>query len=242
MEKLKCIIVDDERIARKGLSNHIERVDFLETVDKCSSAEEAMEILNEQKVDLLFLDIEMPKISGISLLKSLRHPPLVIITSAYEEYALEGFELEVCDFLLKPIGFERFLKAVNKAHKLWKRQQMPTSRGASQEELYVKGDHNKYIKLKVKDICYIEAQKDYVFIHTETDRIMVLVNLKNILTQLPSTQFSRIHKSYAVAYNKISALRGNELFVCGERLPLGRKYKASITELIEAKLISRDGK
>jgi two-component system LytT family response regulator len=239
---LSCLVVDDEPLARKGLTNHLERVDFLTLAGQCRSANEARDFLAKEAVDLMFLDIKMPKISGLEFLRSLKQPPLVILTTAYPDYALEGFELDVVDYLLKPIDFDRFLKAVNKAYELRERQPGDAPESTAESDfIYVKDDQ-QYVKIQLADICFIEAWKDYVMVVTDNGRQIALVNIKHMAKQLPSDRFIRVHRSYLVAKNRIDAMHGNRLTVQGHEIPVGRSYRELVyQEIIARNLIYREG-
>lgn len=240
---LNCLVIDDEPLARKGIINYIERVDYLHFGGQCGSAAEAQEMLNEETVDLMFLDIKMPKINGLEFLKSLKNPPLVILTTAYPDYALEGFALDVVDYLLKPIDFERFLQAAQKAYEIQQLQKGSDPQEGTEQNnfIYVKDDQ-KYVKILIEDILFIEAWKDYVMIYTPEDKQIALVNIKNMEKQLPPAPFIRVHRSYLVAKNRIDAMRGNMLDVSGYEIPVGRSYRDQVyEEVISRNLISRNG-
>lgn len=242
---LKCLVVDDEPLARKGIINHIERIDYLSLEGQCGSAAEAQELLNEGQFDLMFLDIKMPKISGLEFLKALKNPPLVIFTTAYPDYALEGYELDVVDYLLKPIDFERFLQAAQKAREVYQayrsNEEVREEDSENKEFIYVKDDQ-KYVKIRIEDILFIEAWKDYVMIYTPQDKQIALVNMKNMEKQIPEAPFIRVHRSYLVAKNRIDAMRGNILDVSGFEIPVGRSYRDQVyEEVISRNLISRNG-
>ena len=200
--KLKCIITDDEPIARKGLQNYVERIDFLELVGVCEDAIQLNNQLKSQQADLLFLDIEMPYMTGIELLNSLSNPPKVIITSAYAEYAIKGYDLEVSDYLLKPISFDRFLKAVNKVYDQLISSQTPVV----QDYLFVKTSL-KLEKIRFNDMRFIEGVENYVAIYTSDGKIITHTTLRTILQKLPPERFVQVHKSYLVNIDKIDSYR-----------------------------------
>ncbi len=237
MNKLKCLIVDDEELARKLVENYIQRVPYLEVVAKCADPLEATEVLQEKKVDILFLDIQMPELTGIEFLKTLTQKPLVIFTTAYKEYALEGYELEVVDYLLKPFRFERFLQAVNKAGKLLKTNAPattptiadPTPDALAKEKDYilVKSDF-KVFRIFYKDILYIESMKEYVAYHTAEGRTLSLGSLKKLQQDLPTEHFMRIHKSYMVNVKFVAALEGNMVHLGKKKLPIGTSYREAV--------------
>lgn len=226
--KLKCIITDDEPMARKGLQGYVEKLDFLELVGVCEDAIQLNNILKTQSVDLLFLDIEMPYMSGLDLLSSLVNPPKVIITSAYEQYAIKGYDLEVVDYLLKPISFERFLKAVNKVYDLIKSQQ---SLSSASDYFFVKVNQ-KFEKIFFKDILYIEGVENYVSIQTELGKVITHSTLKLILENIPENLFIQTHKSFIVNAEKVSIVEGNMLGIGKYKVPVSRTYKEEVLETI----------
>lgn len=235
--KIRCIIVDDEPLARNLLTDYIRKVPYLELVDACSSPMMAMEVMHDKEVDLLFLDVQMPEITGLGLLKVLKQKPQVILTTAYSEYALQGYEHDVLDYLLKPISFERFLKAVDKAAQ---RMQAPPRGNATQEEspeaprtyIFVK-DGNKLIKVRLADILYLEAMKDYVAIHTADQKILTYQRMKTLEAQLPADRFIRIHHSYIVALDAIDMVHKNEVQIGKTFLPVSESYRKTFRDFIE---------
>lgn len=232
--KLKCVITDDEPIARKGLQGYIEKVDFLDLAGTCEDALSLNTFLKNNEVDLLFLDIEMPYLSGIELLQSLTTPPKVILTTAYEQYALKGYELEVIDYLLKPISFDRFLKAVNKAASFFSNDQ----RSTTADDVFVKVD-GKIIKLGWQDILFIEALENYVCIHTSASKHIVHITLKSLLDQIP-VNFIQVHKSSIVNITAIDGINGNILEIGSHRVTVSRSLKEPVMEkIINNKLLRR---
>nr|WP_321522240.1 LytTR family DNA-binding domain-containing protein [uncultured Macellibacteroides sp.] len=225
--KLRCIITDDEPIARKGLQSYVEKIDFLELVGVCEDAIQLNSMLKTHPADLLFLDIEMPYMSGIDLLNSLNILPKVIITSAYAEYAIKGYDLEVSDYLLKPISFERFLKAVNKVYD----QVTPTAAPQAQEYFFVKTTL-KLEKLCFKDILYIEGVENYVAIQTNDGRVITHSTLRTILQNLPSNRFVQVHKSFIVNIGTINSIEGNMLGIGKFKIPVSRTFKEQALETI----------
>ncbi len=229
---IKCIIVDDEHLARVLLESYVEKIPGLELVQKCKSPLEALECLQNNTIDLMFLDIQMPDLTGIELLESLQHPPAVILTTAYQEYALKGFELNVQDYLVKPISFERFLKGVNKVVEQIQLKKSATSFGSNQENkehILVKADHKIY-KLKFDDLLYVEGLKEYVAYHTADRKIVALASLKGLEEILPSDRFLRIHKSFIIAKDAVVSLEGNQVEIAGQKLPIGKSYKDAVME------------
>lgn len=226
--KLKCIITDDEPVARKGLQGYVEKLDFLELVAVCEDAIQLSNVLKTTQVDLLLLDIEMPYMSGIELLSSLANPPKVIITSAYEQYAIKGYDLEVVDYLLKPISFERFLKAVNKVYDLLMSQQATTS---LPDYLFVKANQ-KLEKIFFKDILFVEGVENYVSIQTTTGKIITHSTLSSMLQNLPASQFVQAHKSFIVNMEQITTIEGNLLGIDKYTVPVSRTYRDKTMETI----------
>lgn len=220
--KIRCIIVDDEPLARKGLKEYIADVSFLELAGEYDSPVKAAEILQQEQIDLMFLDIQMPRMTGIEFLRSLPQPPQVIFTTAYPDYAVESFELNVLDYLVKPISFERFMKAVLKA----KNQQKNTT-----SYFFIKCD-NKLEKIAYQDILYAEALQNYVAIHTSSRKFITYLTFKGVEDYLPADQFVKVHKSFIVALNKIDSIEGNELLVGPHHIPISRNLKEEVMEKI----------
>ncbi len=242
MNKINCLIVDDEELARNLVENYVNRLPHLNIVGKCANPFEAMQALQENKVDLMFLDIQMPDLTGIEFLKTLSHKPMVIFTTAYKEYAMDGYELDVVDYLLKPFRFERFLQAVNKAAKLLKTTPEITEYSAAvqpvvidnetqKDYILVKSDY-KVFRMFYKDILYIESMKEYVAYHTAEGRTLSLGSLKKLVEQLPSEQFMRIHKSFIANISRIKALEGNMVHLGEKKLPIGTSYKEEVLKRV----------
>ena len=220
---LRCLIVDDEPIAQNIVKGFIEDTPDLEVFAICDNAMEALKVLQEHTIDILFLDIEMPKISGLSFLKTLSHPPTTIITTAYREFALEGFELDVADYLLKPFSFERFLKAVNKVNRN-QEVHSPEPKTCEKTYEYFKVDR-KNIRIDYDNIVYIEGLSNYVKIHLEDKHFVVYHKLIDLQKLLPASQFVRIHKSYIVSFDKIKAYGNDYVEVLDRQLSIGNTYK-----------------
>ncbi len=223
MPKTKCIIVDDESIAQDILEEYISRVDELKLVGKCNSAIEAYNLLQLQRIDLIFLDIQMPELTGIDFLSSLSNPPKVIFTTAYSEYAIKGFELEAIDYLLKPISFERFLKAVNKVLKNKIENNLLDNQGTF---IYLKSDA-MMVKVELNKIDYIESVRNCIHVHMGDKEIVSYISISSIEERLSSDKFLRIHRSFIVSRDKIEAFSQNLVQVNGKKLPIGRNYKES---------------
>jgi DNA-binding LytR/AlgR family response regulator len=237
---IRCIAIDDENLALDLIEDDILKVPFLQLVKKCRSGIESLDVLQTEKIDLLFLDIQMPDISGIQFLKSLPHKPLVIFTTAYEKYALEGFELDVIDYLLKPYSFERFLKAVNKAQDylsiLEKNQALPAAGEIrySSQFIFVKSDY-KLVKIEIAEIQYIESLKDYIKIIVGGKPVMTLSSMKAIEEKLVAPDFIRVHRSFMVNIRKIQYIHRNFVMVGDKEIPIGDNYKDSFLQVINQK-------
>jgi DNA-binding LytR/AlgR family response regulator len=233
---LNCVIIDDEPLARECMANYVREVDFLRLVGTGSNPLELSRILDEQSVDLILLDIQMPFINGIEYLKMTQHPPMVIITTAYPSYALEGFQLDVLDYLVKPITFNRFFKAVNKAkdyHQLLaKSLTADASRNpATADYFFIKCDY-KYERIYFEDILYIQALQNYITIHTGKGKYITLLSLKNIEQNLNKQSFIRVHKSYLVSIPKIEAIENNEIIIQSFRIPISRNYHDQVIDRV----------
>lgn len=231
--KNRCIIVDDEPLAQELMKDHIAKLDDFELVGVCSNAMEAMTKLHNNKVDLMFLDIHMPQINGIDFLKTLKNPPKVIFTTAYREHALEGFELDAVDYLLKPITFERFLKSVNKYYQTKgdTLQVVDAERNSELSYVYVK--ENKMVKkIRLNDILFIEGYSEYVRIYAGDKRIVTKAGLTELEHKLPQENFLRIHKSYIVSMSKITAFSASIIEVNKKELPIGRNYKNAVMKAL----------
>lgn len=226
--KIRCVITDDEPFGRKGLQGYIAQIGFLELVAVCENALELNALLKKEQVDLLFLDIEMPYLSGIELLKTLADPPKVIFTTAYEKYAVQGYELEVLDYLLKPISFDRFLRAANKAFDYFSLQEQIRP---SKEYFFVKVD-NKLEKVSVADILFAEGMENYIVIYTKEKKLITHLTLKMLQEHLPADKFIQPHKSYIVAIDKIDAIEGNVLGLSGYQVPISRYQKEEVMQKI----------
>lgn len=245
---LKTIIVDDEPLALDILENYIAQFPSLQLVARCNNALEANRVLMEQKIDLMFLDIQMPQMTGIEFLRSVSNPPKVVFTTAYPNFAVEGFELNAIDYLLKPISMERFMKAVNRVIDEDRIEKLATDNSHTQGSaagnteaeddnfLFVKAD-KKLVKVYFKDVVYIEGLKDYVMIITDDARIVTLQTMKSLEDKLPSSIFKRIHRSFIVNVSKIEAIVGNAVEIVEKgkpkHLPVGKNYKEELDMIIE---------
>ncbi len=249
-DKYNVLIVDDEFLARKLLSDYVSKIDSLNLVATCSNAFEAMTYLQKSDVDILLLDIHMPDITGLELVKSMKNLPAVIFTTAYSEYAIDSYELGAVDYLLKPIAFPRFFQAINKAFEKCGQNNRVELQPASLKDtlnespadnikqntdfLTVKADYKIY-KINFSDLLYVEGQHEYVTFHTTTRRITALFSLKNLEEILPSDQFLRIHKSYIISFHYIEDIEGNTVSVSGNRLPIGGSYRDALLTRLNLK-------
>ncbi len=222
---VRCLLVDDESPAIDLLKNHINLLKDLEIVDSCYSAVEAFDVLKSDEIDLLFLDIEMPVLKGIDFLKTLKNPPKVIITTAYREYAIEGYDLDIVDYLLKPISFDRFVKAIDR---YYERTQTDSHSSKviknNQDTFFYVNVNKKHIKVVFDEILYVESLKDYVRIHTTDQKLVVKSNIGKIEKELPPTLFLRTHRSYIVAIGKITAYTQKDVEIGDIEIPIGSSY------------------
>lgn len=234
--KIRCQIVDDEPLAVNVIKKFLEQFHSVEVVSICDNAMSAFSYGSENQVDLLFLDINMPILNGLDFLKSLKDPPVVIITSAYRDYAVDGFELNVLDYLVKPISFQRFLKAMDKVNFALREKNVlhppaVTSGEASKSFIFLKVD-KKMVKVYLDEILYIESLKDYVKIHTVYEDLITHQNLNSMAKILPSDNFLRIHKSYTISVDKVKSLEGNCVEIASKLIPIGRNYRKEVKEHI----------
>jgi DNA-binding LytR/AlgR family response regulator len=237
--KIRCLIVDDEPLALDILESYLHRIERLELVRRCDNAIEAYNLLQKYPVDLLFLDIQMPKLTGIEFLKNISYPPKVIFTTAFREYAIESYDLNAVDYLLKPIPFERFLRAVNKVvqthiHVPEPILQSPVSAHTDYQEafIYLKAD-KKMVKVMLKDIVYLESLKDYIRVKTVTKEVISLQKISFLEEKLPEDKFLRIHRSFIVAIDKIQAFSATHVeLIANKEIPIGRNYKAEVLQVL----------
>ncbi len=235
---IRCLIIDDEPLAQRVVERYAENISFLEIVAKCNSAVEAIDVLHNHEVDLLFLDINMPRLSGMDFLKTLKNPPLVIITTAYAEFAIQGYELDVVDYLMKPFAFDRFYKAIQKAEEMLKGRELPHFEMKEADKpddsfLFIKSSKKTY-KVTLDEILYIEALGDYVKIFTIDKMIVSYQSLKNIETLLPSKLFPRIHKSFIIALSRVDLIEGNHVKIKDRMIPIGTNFKTDFEKLIKS--------
>ncbi|HWY36985.1 MAG TPA: LytTR family DNA-binding domain-containing protein [Bacteroidia bacterium] len=238
--KLKCIIIDDEPIARKVLKEFIEDIDFLELIGQAENPLKAMSLLNENPVDLIFLDINMPKINGIDFLKNSNTTAGVIMTTAYAEHAVEAYGLDVLDYLVKPIGFDRFLKACNKALKFQvSNQKVPVLAQKNDDHFFVKCD-NQIEKIFYNDLLYAEAMLNYVMLYTNLKKLMVYITIKSLEEQLPSDIFIKVHKSFIVNILKVKSIEGNMLNIGEAKITISQNLREMvIKKIVMDKMIKR---
>lgn len=233
---INCLVVDDEPIAREGILEYVKQIEYLNPVAQCKNAAEAVGLLQKHKIDLIFLDIQMPKLTGIEFVRALAEPPLVIFTTAYSEYALEGFELDIVDYLLKPISFARFLKAVEKAQNYLHARNKAVS--ITDDFFFIKCN-GKIEKITMADVLYIEAMANYVIIYTLSKKYITYLTFSGIEEQLPSRLFVKIHKSFLVAIAAIQTIDGNEVVTRLARLPLSKNYHAEVMNRIQTRFLKR---
>lgn len=238
---MKCLIVDDEELAVKVIENHIRQIDGMEVAGVCHNAMDAFTLLQQQPMDLVFLDIQMPKVSGLSLLKLMPNKPPVILTTAHREFALEGFELDVVDYLLKPISLDRFLKAVGKVYQLQQRT-VPVLQPAQEKKeenssfFYIKSDR-QFIKILLEEVLYIESLRNHVKIITTTGNYTTLLGISQMEQKLPPQHFARIHRSYLVALTKVDRFTQTNLSIGEQTLPIGLNYREEVLRRLQADLI-----
>ena len=230
---VKCIIVEDETLAQNVIQAHLQKTEHFELVAVCYNALEAGEVITKQEVDLIFLDIQLPGMSGLNFLRNLLNPPLVVITTAYAEYALESYELNVIDYLLKPISFERFSKTINKIVD-GKLLNEPV-RGREADYIFIKSS-SKFFKINYSEIIYIEGMKDYLKIHTTDYKLVTHQTMSEMEKTLPAKQFVRVHKSYIVALAHIKSISGNTIEMNKGTIPIGINYKERVMQLRLGKL------
>ncbi|HRW62993.1 MAG TPA: LytTR family DNA-binding domain-containing protein [Bacteroidales bacterium] len=230
-QQYQCVIIDDEPIAIRLIQAHLDRFDDFNCVKTFTKAIDAIQLLSKEKIDLLFLDINMPGISGIELLKSLPNPPKVIFTTAYRNFAADAFDLDALDYLVKPISFERFLKAINKFLSLAGVPTSPVNEPKEPEKDFIvlKSDKKNY-KIKFKDILYIESLDNYIKVHTSEFSIICYERLSGIEKELPSNDFIRIHRSYIINYSKVDVFTSSFVEIAGKRFTIGRNYKDEVNK------------
>lgn len=236
MKTIQTLIVDDEPLAREIIQTHLSKIPNWNIVNTCISAEEAYETLLKQDIDVLFLDIQMPIISGVEFLQSLQNPPLVIFTTAYSEYALKGFELNVVDYLLKPISFNRFFQAIEKANKQFASKNQEQKKDIKEITYFFVKQEGKLLKINFLDILYIKAEQEYSFIFTKKSKLLVSMHLKLLEGILPESIFTRVHRSYIIPQEIITSIYGNTIQIGDTiKLPIGSKYKENLMQKLKIK-------
>jgi DNA-binding LytR/AlgR family response regulator len=220
---MECLIIDDDEIARRTVQHCVGRTDFLRLAGSCASVPEALKIIREKKIDLIFLDVEMPEMTGMDFLRTFKEIPQIILITGKKEYAAEAFDYDVTDYLLKPIDYPRFLKAAMKAQGIHNSMQVNHEDG--EDALFIKKDGNRLVRLPATEILWIEALADYVNIHTKDARHTVLATMKSIEAKLPAKDFIRIHRSYIVRLDKVSEIEENSVIVGGKIIPVSRSHK-----------------
>lgn len=227
--KIKCVVVDDEPLAREGIADYVSKTAFLKLDGGFKNVFEAREYIEQHPVDLIFLDINMPGESGLGFLKSLKDPPLVIFTTAYREFAADSYELDAVDYLVKPIAFERFMKAVNK---VYIRLEHGETHSSGENCFFVKVD-GIIVKVMIGDILFVEGMKDYIKIHlSDRTKIVTLIGLKQVAALLPPSQFVRVHRSFIVSKAKVDKIEGNTIHIGDTHIPLAANLRAEVLELI----------
>jgi DNA-binding LytR/AlgR family response regulator len=232
-KNIACIIVDDESIAREIIATHLTKIAHITVVASCSNAMEAFNIINNRRIDLVFLDINMPEISGISFAQSINSNIKIIFTTAYRDYAVEGFELQAVDYLLKPISFERLLKAVNTYFDVYSRNQNDTKNEKEYNPFMFVRSERIMVKINFSDIIYIESFSDYIKIHLPNKTIISRENISAIEVKLPNNQFIRVHRSYIISLKNIASFTNEQVTVLEKSIPISRSYKKDVLSVLE---------
>ncbi|MBK9570044.1 MAG: response regulator transcription factor [Chitinophagaceae bacterium] len=236
---IRSIIIDDEPLARKGLKEYIADVDFLDFIGEFDNPLKAADLISRGEVQLLFLDIQMPKITGLDFFKTLPNAPPVIFTTAYPQYALEGFEVNALDYLVKPVSFERFFKAVLKAKEYYEVRDTNRNEADTTEYFFIKAD-NKLVKIRYEDVLYVEALQNYVIIHTPSKKYMTYLTFRSVEEYLPANKFLKVHKSFIVAAAKIDSIEGNDIRIGQHHIPISRNHKDEVmNKLVKGKFLKR---
>ncbi len=230
---IKYLIIDDEHIAHEIIKGYCDLLQNMQLEKNCYDGLEAFEYLNKNDVDLIFLDLNMPKLKGFDFLKTLKNPPKVIVTTAYKEFALEGYELNICDYLLKPFGFDRFLKAINKTFCSTTPQRSVLSQESTISKRIFLRSNKKYIQVEVDTILFIEASGNYTKVISKTGTITIREKLSSVLELLPKENFLQVHKSFAVAPMHIKSIEGNRVFIEENSIPIGKLYKTNVIQLLK---------
>ncbi len=235
---MNCLVVDDEKLAVELIEDNVFKIPFLKHIASCRNANEAFKVVREQKIDLIFLDIKMPGLNGLDFIQHLEKPPLIILITAFEQHALEAFKLRVVDYLIKPVTFDRFLEAANKAFDLFTLRQRPVLTEPSFENHFFVNAGYSLVKIKLSDINYIEGLKDYVKIHLAPDKTVITrINLKDLTEKLASSEFMRIHRSFIVSLDKIEAVKKYHVVIGGNEIPIGESYRDMLLNYINQRNI-----
>lgn len=231
MKKIRCLLVDDEPLAINLLENHIAQLDFMEVVATCGNAAKAFDILRRKDIDLLFLDIQLPGISGIDFLKTLRNTPKTIMTTAYREFALDGYDLDLVDYLLKPITFDRFIKAVDRYLRNVEQDVLPMPVNTGPGFIFIKSGH-KQIKVDLNEVLYIESIKDYIKLYTINNEVVAKYKISDMEIELTGKGFLRIHRSFIVNLKNITAFNAHDIEIGKSEIPIGESYKSAVLKLL----------
>lgn len=238
---IRCLAIDDEPLALQQLTAYIKKIPFLELVDSCQSAHDALTVMNQEVVDAIFVDINMPDLNGMDFVKSLPVPPLVVFTTAYSEYAVEGFKVDAVDYLLKPFGLTDFQRAANKVKARYDQQNTAIIAQDEEDTLFLKTDY-KVIRIDVKDIRYVQSMSEYlkIFLEGRAKPVIVLLSMKKMEERLPENQFMRIHRGYIINLKKIQEVNKNRVIMDEETyLPIGDNYKEAFNSYLESKFLGK---
>lgn len=232
---IRCLAIDDEKLALDLLVDNIKQVPYLKLIAPCKNSFEAAKKLQSENIDLIFLDIQMPGLSGLQFLKTLVTPPMIILITAYEEYALEGFDLDVVDYLVKPVSLERFVKACNKAKSIFDLKHSRNVSASDEHDHFFVNVEYSLVKIVVDEVCYVEGMKDYIKIHlTSTEKpVITRMSLKAILAKLPEDLFVRIHKSYIVCISRVTAIKRDFVVIGEQEIPIGESHKKNLSRILK---------
>ena len=229
---LECLIIDDEPLARKGLEEYVKEIQFLHWVGSCENALKAATCMNQRKVDLIYLDIHLPKLTGIDFLKTLKNPPLTILTTAYSDYALEGYTLDVIDYLVKPIPFGRFLKASQKALDFFQLKTNATTDHEQKPDYFFVRCDRKFEKVYFREVSYVEGLQNYIIIHVGDRKLITYMTMMGLENQLPKDQFLKVHKSFVISIRHVKAIEGDEIIIENSRIPISRTLREQVLNQI----------
>jgi DNA-binding LytR/AlgR family response regulator len=239
MKKIKCLIVDDEPLALDLIERYVQQTPFLELAGRCANAFEAMQALEQSDIELLFLDIQMPDLNGVAFSRTLRPAVKVIFTTAFEQYALEGFRVDALDYLLKPFDYEEFIKAANKARAWFQREEVFKTGGKNEPDLFVKSEY-QLIRIHLDDVLYAESMKNHIKIHVSTQDkpVVTLMSLKNLENALPTERFMRVHRSFIVNLNKIDSIERNRILIRNQAIIIAEPYRETFQHYLTSKLLN----